>query len=501
MKLEDEIKYELCKLFHSMCDYILRFRVEGLIAFSAEYVANLQADQKKRYNELKESILPSALMAKKTREFRCPARDQMNALVNFKANESRLIDLSEEIKESLSSFHAELNRITQIKERVEEENGNLDSEGSKNILVKTFKVLFLGNDTNEQLEHEQALLAESLANSEKEVLTNKFSLLIRDTILCWTTKSFITDSSLIREMFHLIYRQYNALGELSECLNKAYVIAEMSIKDVSGLLQSLSTVRSLLCVQMGPCEEDIMKCYLNEIMDNKVFFQHPDLMRALCVHETVMQVMINWLNRKQHQQDVGTELVGGGAENVGGSGTMLNAGGQSLAPNTNMGSSPSEDAPKEENTELVVVCCKFLSYFCRTSRHNQRAMFEHLSYLLDNSAMLLARPSLRGSCPLDVACSSLMDNNDLSLALRESHLEKIAAYLSRCGLQTNSELFAKGYPDIGWDPVEGERFLDFLKFCVWVNGKTRPSTHPVSTSCLIFLNHLQQVTAWKRTPI
>ncbi len=64
-----------------------------------------------------------------------------------------------------------------------------------------------------------------------------------------------------------------------------------------------------------------------------------------------------------------------------------------------------------------------------------------------------------------------MDNNDLSLALRESDLEKIAAYLSRCGLQTNSELFAKGYPDIGWDPVESERFLDFLKFCVWVNGK------------------------------
>ena len=180
---------------------------------------------------------------------------------------------------------------------------------------------------------------------------------------------------------------------------------------------------------------------------------------------------------------------------------MLNAGGQSLAPHTTLGSSPSEDAPKEENTELVVVCCKFLSYFCRTSRHNQRTMFEHLSYLLDNSAMLLARPSLRGSCPLDVACSSLMDNNDLSLALRESHLEKIAAYLSRCGLQTNSELFAKGYPDIGWDPVEGERFLDFLKFCVWVNGKKRSSNHPVSTSCLIFLNPSQQVTAWKRTPI
>ena len=207
---------------------------------------------------------------------------------------------------------------------------------------------------------------------------------------------------------------------------------------------------------MSQIEEDIMKSCLNAIMDNKIFFQHPDLMRALCVHETVMQVMINWLNRRQHQHDV--------------AGEMMDSQANAVNSNQLMVPQQSDEHSKEENAELVVVCCKFLSYFCRTSRHNQRAMFEHLSYLLDNSAMLLARPSLRGSCPLDVACSSLMDNNDLSLALRESDLEKIAAYLSRCGLQTNSELLAKGYPDIGWDPVEGERFLDFLKFCVWVNG-------------------------------
>lgn len=73
---------------------------------------------------------------------------------------------------------------------------------------------------------------------------------------------------------------------------------------------------------------------------------------------------------------------------------------------------------------------------------------------------------------MDVAYSSLMDNNELALALREAHLEKIAVYLSRCGLQSNVELLEKGYPDIGWDPVEGERYLDFFRFCVWVNGKT-----------------------------
>lgn len=31
-------------------------------------------------------------------------------------------------------------------------------------------------------------------------------------------------------------------------------------------------------------------------------------------------------------------------------------------------------------------------------------------------------------------------------------------------------LVAKGYADIGWNPVEGERYLDFLRFAVFCNG-------------------------------
>lgn len=31
-------------------------------------------------------------------------------------------------------------------------------------------------------------------------------------------------------------------------------------------------------------------------------------------------------------------------------------------------------------------------------------------------------------------------------------------------------LLAKDYPDIGWNPVEGERYLDFLRFAVFCNG-------------------------------
>lgn len=37
----------------------------------------------------------------------------------------------------------------------------------------------------------------------------------------------------------------------------------------------------------------ILSC--SNIMNNKVFYQHPNLMRALGMHETVMEVMVNVL--------------------------------------------------------------------------------------------------------------------------------------------------------------------------------------------------------------
>lgn len=37
-------------------------------------------------------------------------------------------------------------------------------------------------------------------------------------------------------------------------------------------------------------------------MDNRVFYQHPDLMRSLCVHETVMAIMVNRLNKSKQEQ-------------------------------------------------------------------------------------------------------------------------------------------------------------------------------------------------------
>ncbi|KAK8771161.1 hypothetical protein V5799_025602 [Amblyomma americanum] len=254
-------------------------------------------------------------------------------------------------------------------------------------------------------------------------------------------------------MFRLLLRIYSSCGELMNALENTYVISHRSQADIISVLSHLGRVRALLPVQMSPLEEEVMRKSLWALVNNRIFFQHPDLIRVLRVNENVMDVMINTLGKRAQTQSSGQAPAAASSP------------ASPCAPEAT-------SADKDTSHEMVVSCCRFLCYFCRTSRQNQKAMFDHLDFLLENSNILLSRPSLRGSTPLDVAYSSLMENSELALALREHNLEKIAAYMSRCGLQSNLELVDRGYPDVGWDPVEGERYLDFLRFCVWVNGET-----------------------------
>ncbi|UJR09568.1 hypothetical protein I4U23_013803 [Adineta vaga] len=454
MKLDEPVKLQLCYVLQHLCRYQLQYRIEGIMAFSEDFVARLQADQKRRYHTLQEANLSPALMAKKTREFRCPPKDQMQALMNFKDHSNNMTNegIHEELKFMMKNFHFNLLTLQHVIEAEEifDEKPNIN------------KI-----DSNEQIALFPRLLETAIRYSlkkkdeEKEVRSKQItyksektlSEVIKSTVIKWGRATHINDPNLIREMFKLIYNQYDGIGEIARSLERTYVVNESSTSDILLLVRKLSIIRALLTVQMDSDEEGIMIACLNDIMDNRVFYQHPDLMRSLCVHETVMAIMVNRLNKSKQEQTSMNELDG-------------------LIQANDNGESQETHSSKDDKVELVTTCCKFLSYFSRTSRHNQRAMFEHLSYLLENSSMLLSRPSLRGSAPLDVASASVMDNNELALALRESHLEKIASYLSRCGTTRNEELFLQGYHDIGWDPVDGERFLDFLKFCVWVNGDT-----------------------------
>lgn len=62
---------------------------------------------------------------------------------------------------------------------------------------------------------------------------------------------------------------------------------------------------------------------------------------------------------------------------------------------------------------------------------------------------------------------------------------QVVTYLAGCGLQMCPMLLSKCYPDIGWNPCGGERYLDFLRFAVFVNGQNPQLTIPIySKDCV-----------------
>ncbi|CAL8299057.1 unnamed protein product [Merluccius merluccius] len=371
MKLPEAVKLELCQLLSYLCDCQVRHRVEAMAAFSESFVGRLQENQRLRYNQVMEALnMSAALTARKTKEFRSPPLEQMNMLLSFRDKQDPDdCPCPADIQDLLHHFHYRLTAHLSLQQ------------------------------------------------------------LISETVVHWAQESAVGDPALVRAMFSLLHRQYQGLaGQMGGPLRRAYTISQASVEDAMALLASLGQIRSLLSVRMGGEEERLMIRGLGDIMNNKVFYQHPDLMRALGMHETVMEVMVNVLGE---------------------------------------GESKEISFPK-----MVAHCCRFLCYFCRISRHNQGALFDRLSYLLENSSVGLASPSMRGATPLDVAAASVMDNNELALALREPDLEKVVQYLAGCGLQSCPMLVSKGYPDIGWNPVEGERYLNFLRFAVFCNGES-----------------------------
>ena len=51
-------------------------------------------------------------------------------------------------------------------------------------------------------------------------------------------------------------------------------------------------------------------------MNNHVFFQHPDLVRILCIHENVIAIMMNSISRSSQDGGEGAEQEGQEMEEV-----------------------------------------------------------------------------------------------------------------------------------------------------------------------------------------
>uniref|UniRef100_A0A674G6S9 Ryanodine receptor 1 n=1 Tax=Taeniopygia guttata TaxID=59729 RepID=A0A674G6S9_TAEGU len=415
MKLPESVKLQMCHLLQHLCERELQHRVEAIVAFSERHVQRLQRDQRRRYGRLMRALTMSAAeTARRTREFRSPPQEQINMLMQYKgAAEDEECPVPGDIRDELLDFHNDLLAHCGVELAEEEEEEEEEPSLRQRLLGLVQKVVGVRGPPKEEE-----------TPPEEPPVPSTLQELISQTMVHWAQESFIQSPALVRAMFSLLHRQYDALGELGRALPKAYAISATSVPDTTALLECLGQIRSLLIVQMGPEEENLMIQSIGNIMNNKVFYQHPNLMRALGMHETVMQVMVS--------------VLGGGESKI--------------------------RFPK-----MVTNCCRFLCYFCRISRQNQRSMFDHLGYLLENSGIGLG---MQGSTPLDVAAASVIDNNELALALKEQDLEKVVTYLASCGLQSCPMLLAKGYPDIGWNPCGGEKYLDFLRFAVFVNGES-----------------------------
>ena len=123
-------------------------------------------------------------------------------------------------------------------------------------------------------------------------------LSIASEFCTFSTPQVIENYTLVREMFRLLLRQYDGVGELMRALQKTYVMNSTTKADVQQLWVGLSRIRGLLPVQMSQEEEELMRELLWKLVNNKIFFQHPDLIRNLRLHENVMAIMMNTLGEQ-----------------------------------------------------------------------------------------------------------------------------------------------------------------------------------------------------------
>ncbi|NXA44486.1 RYR3 protein, partial [Nothocercus julius] len=259
--------------------------------------------------------------------------------------------------------------------------------------------------------------------------------LISQTMVRWSQEDQIQDPELVRIMYSLLRRQYDSIGELLQALRKAYTISAVSVEDTINLLAALGQIRSLLSVRMGKEEELLM-------INGLGYGIKPFLLRlskVLCYITQTFHFRA-WM----------------------------------------------------KITVVKCICHLIIPFgFLKdTSRFHRN--FQH-----DFTEISKMIPSVNIKCIINVSepgtFSDIKHLNSFSLYLslmkdfgmfaRAS--SNVVTYLAGCGLQSCPVLLAKGYPDIGWNPIEGERYLSFLRFAVFVNSESVEENASVVVKLLI----------------
>lgn len=183
--LAEGVKLQMCFLLHHLLDNQLRHRVEAIVNFSHDFVGEIQADQLRRYIEIKQSDLPSAVAAKKTREFRCPPVEQMNSILGFKnmpEEDRENCPCNEELAQIQVGFHQSF--TSKLLHKMAEEEltpEEVPKEEPKSGLVnRMMNAITLAKKNNEE-----EIVSEENVKSREQIFRR---VLIR-TIVSWAEES------------------------------------------------------------------------------------------------------------------------------------------------------------------------------------------------------------------------------------------------------------------------------------------------------------------------
>ena len=218
----------------------VRHRVESIVSFSHGYVQDLQEDQQERYHKN---------IKKKPKEFRSSSELQVEGMLTTKSEYTCRKGLRKKLEEFTETLKqhcgAHTDAIMQNKEL-----------GTVEKLKKLARLATTFDDGR----REEGVACNGHPTSLQSIITR--------TMIQWAGKE-IHSLRLIEEVFSLLFRQFNEVGEVAQALEKTYVLEvtrdAKSGKpnfDIPAFCSALGSLRLLLKVGMSKKEENLLKTSL-----------------------------------------------------------------------------------------------------------------------------------------------------------------------------------------------------------------------------------------------
>lgn len=237
----------------------MQHRVESVVSFSHGYVEQLQEEQKQRH---KENI------RKKPKEFRSSSEMQIEGML-AKSDYS----CSRSLHEKLQGFTDDLKRHCGSPNCTTQISHEMSSSEKLRKLVKLL-TSFEGNEVSGNSTTTGTGTGTGTTGDSGSDGSHVISLqrLITQTMINWASRE-IQDLRLIEEVFSLLYRQFNEVGEVVQALNKTYVLEVTKDPttgkpnfDIPAFCDALGSLRLLLKVGMSKKEENLLKNSLKYVV-------------------------------------------------------------------------------------------------------------------------------------------------------------------------------------------------------------------------------------------